>query len=107
METLLTFHFDTSLASGLSVLSDHEARKLAISKPEPHFLETKFPKGTEFTVRIVVDEHGRLAGVENFHEVDAGLFVAAKNALQMWLFTPRIVNHRPERFTADITFHVR
>lgn len=107
MEALLTFHFDTTLEPGVSVLSDREARKLAISKPEPHFLQTKFPKGTEFTVRIVVDEHGRLADVENFHNIDTGLFVSAEAALRMWLFTPQIVNHKPERFTADITFHVK
>ena len=107
METLLTFHFDTSLEPGIRVLSNREARKLAISEPEPHFLQTRFPKGTEFTVRIVVDEHGRLAEVENFHNIDTGLFVAAKAALQMWLFTPRVVNHKPQRFTADITFEVK
>lgn len=107
MEALLTFHFDTTHQAGFTVLSNEQGRKLAISKAEPHFLQTKFPKGTPFTVRIIVDERGRLVTVENFYNIDAGLFGAAQAALNLWLFKPRTVNGKPERFTSDITFLVR
>ena len=104
IETLLTFHFETTTEPSVSALSDDEGRKLAVSKAEPHFLQTKFAKGTEFTVRIVVDERGRLVSVDNYYKIDPGLFGAAESALHLWLFKPRIVNHKAERFTADITF---
>jgi hypothetical protein len=107
MEALLTFHFDTTHQPGFTVLSNEEGRKLAISKTEPHFLKTNLPKRTEFTVRIAVDENGRLATVENFYKIAPALFEVAKVTLQLWRFKPRIVNHKPEGFTADITFQVR
>lgn len=106
METLLTFHFETTLEAGVAVLSNSEARKLAIVKSDPHFLHTKYPKGTEFTVRIVVDESGRVVDVGNFYKIDPGLFSAADSSLRMWLFRPRVVNRKPERFSADVIFHV-
>lgn len=106
METLLTFHFETSLEAGVVVLSNSEARKLAITKSDPHFLRTKYSKGTEFTVRIVVDDSGRVVDVENFYRIDPGLFAAADSSVRMWLFRPRVVYRKPERFSADIMFRV-
>jgi TonB-like protein len=106
METLLTFHFETSLEAGVAVLSNSEGRKLAIIKSDPHFVHTKYSKGTEFTVRIVVDESGRVVNVENFYKIEPGLFAAADSSVRMWLFRPRVVNRKPERFSADIMFHV-
>ncbi len=107
MEMLLTFPFQTTIVDPVPLFSDAEARKMTISKSDPKFLQTKFPKGTEFVIRATVDEQGHVVGVENSNHVDTGLFGGAESALRMWLFKPYKLNGKPQRFSADIKFYVR
>jgi hypothetical protein len=107
MEVLLTFPFQTAVVDPIPLFSDAEARKMATSKADPKFLQTRFPKGTDFTVRALVDERGHVARVDNPNQLDPGLFNAAQSALALWLFKPYKVKGTPQRFNADITFYVR
>jgi hypothetical protein len=107
METLLTLHFQTTVSGSIPLLSDAEARKRAISKADPKFLQTTRPKGTEFTVRILVDEQGQVIDIDNPNHLDTGLFEAAKGALSLWIFRPYKADGKVQRFNADITFHIQ
>ena len=107
MEVLLTFPFQTAIVDPIPLFSDSEARKMATSKADPKFLQTSFPKGTDFTVRALVDERGHVVRVDNPKQLDPGLFNAAQSALSMWLFKPYKVNGTAQRFNADVTFYVR
>jgi hypothetical protein len=107
METLLTFRFQTTIANSFPRLSNAQARKLAISKPEASFPHGDFPKGMEYAVRITVDEKGIVTQVDNVNNVAPALFQGAKLALAMWFFRPYKIDGKPHTFTADILFHVR
>ncbi|MBZ5531621.1 MAG: hypothetical protein LAO20_09330 [Acidobacteriia bacterium] len=106
-EFTMTLPFQTTIVNPIPLLSNAEARKIAIGQSDPRFLTTTFPKGTEFKVRITVNEHGRVERIENEYKIDLGLFYGAEAALRLWLFTPYKVNGRPQRFNADIVFHVQ
>jgi hypothetical protein len=107
MESVLTFAFQTSIGAPISVLSDAEARKLAIETAEPDFVLTKKPPaGTEFTVRVAVDEEGKVIGLKNINNLDMGLLGPANAALHKWRFRPYIHDGKPDRFDTDIIFKV-
>jgi TonB family protein len=106
METLLTFHFQTRVENPLPLLSDPEARKLATFKTDPRFKMTGMAKGTEFTIRITLDQQGKLVNTENYHHVSPGLFSLAESTVRAWRFKPCKVEGKPEMCNADITFHL-
>jgi hypothetical protein len=107
MEALLTLPFLTTVVDPIPLFADAEARKMAITKADPKFLQTSVPKGTDLTVRALVDEHGHVVRVDNPNQLSPGLFNAAESALSMWLFKPYKVKGVVQRFNADITFYVR
>src|ERR1051326_758324 len=107
METVLTFAFQTTIGNPIPVLSDAEGRKLAIETAEPDFVPAKKPPaGTQFTVRVAVDEEGRVIGLKNINNLDMELLGPANVALHKWRFRPYIHNGKPDRFDTDITFKV-
>ncbi|HEX7287897.1 MAG TPA: energy transducer TonB [Candidatus Angelobacter sp.] len=106
METLLSFHFQTSLENPLPLLSNSEGRKLAIFKTDPRFKMTGMAKGTEFTIRITLDQQGKLVNIENYHQISPGLFSLAESTVRSWKFKPHKVAGKPEMCNADITFHL-
>jgi len=107
MESVLTFTFQTRIGDPIPVLSDTEARKLAIETAEPYFVLTKKPPaGTEFTVRVAVDEEGKVIGLKNINNLDMALLGPANVALHKWRFHPYIHDGKPDRFDTDITFKV-
>ena len=107
MESILTFAFQTRIGDPIPVLSDAEARKLAIETTEPYFILTKKPPaGTEFTVRVAVDEEGKVIGLKNINNLGMELLGPAKAALHKWRFRPYIHDGKPDRFDTDITFKV-
>jgi hypothetical protein len=108
METILTFAFQTKIGNPIPVLSDEVARKLALATAEPEFKLIKKPAaGTKFTVRVAVDETGKVIGLNNPYNIDTGLFLAANGALSKWRFRPYPNDGKPDRFDADITFQVQ
>jgi hypothetical protein len=106
--TVLAFAFQAKHGNSAPVLSDAEARKLATKTAEPEFILTKKPPaGTQFTVRVSVDEEGKVIGLKNINNLDMGLVGAANGALHKWAFRPYLYNGKPEGFDADITFRVQ
>lgn len=107
MEAVLTFAFVTRIENPVPVLNDAEARKLATRVVEAVVPPGKARKGTKFALRISVDEAGKLQSVQNQNKVAPALYTAGAAALKQWRFRPYMNSGKPDRFYADITFHVR
>jgi hypothetical protein len=103
MESVLTFPFDAKQGPPIPVLSDAEARKLAIHIVEPRFGKQQAAT-SHFVLRAVVDEQGKLLEVRNPNQVKTGLFQAGETALRQWQFRPYVHDGRPDRFYADVSF---
>jgi len=106
MEALLTFAFTTRIENPIPVLNDAEARKLATRLVEPVVPPGKARKGTRFTLRISVDEAGKLQAVLNPNTVAPALYSAGAAALKKWRFHPYLNKGKADRFYADVTFRV-
>jgi hypothetical protein len=103
MESVLTFAFDAMQGAPIPLLSNIEARKLA-----SHVVEPRLKKGSAaFTLRIRVDEHGKLARVVNPKNVPPELFSTGEKSLQQWTFHPYVHDGKPDIFDADIEFKPR
>ena len=106
MEVLLTFAFTTRIENPVPVLTDAEARKLATRVVEPVIAPGKARKGTRFTLRVSVDEAGKLQSVLNPNSVAPALYSAGAAALKKWRFHPYLNKGKPDRFYADVAFRV-
>src|ERR1051326_1183233 len=104
MEAVLTFAFATRIENPIPVLSDAEARKLATRVVEAVVPVGKARKGTKFSLRISVDEAGKVLAVLNQDKVAPALYTAGVAALKQWRFRPYMNHGKPDRFYADITF---
>jgi hypothetical protein len=102
MESILTFAFNSAKGAPISLLSNAEARKLATHTVEPHVPRGKTKPGTTFTLRIRVDEHGKLVRVLNLKGAPPELYEAGEKALQQWRFRPYLRDGKPDLFDADI-----
>jgi Gram-negative bacterial TonB protein C-terminal len=107
MEAVLTFAFRTRIENPVSVLQDAEARKLAIHPVEAVVAPGKARRGTRFTLRVSVDETGKVQSIQNPNNVPAALYSAGSAALKQWRFRPYIHQGKPDRFYADVSFQVR
>ena len=106
MEALLTFAFTTRIENPIPVLNDAEVRKLATRVVEPVAPPGKARKGTKFTLRISVDEAGKLQAVLNPNGVAPALYTAGTAALKKWRFHSYLNKGKADRFYADVTFRV-
>lgn len=106
MEALLTFAFTTRIENPIPVLNDAEVRKLATRVVEPVLPPGKARKGARFTLRISVDEAGKLQAVLNPNSVAPALYSAGAAALKKWRFHPYLNKGKADRFYADVTFRV-
>jgi outer membrane biosynthesis protein TonB len=107
MEAVLTFAFTTRIENPVPVLSDAEARKLATHVVEAVVPAGKARKGSKFSLRVSVDEAGKVQAVQNQTNVAPALYTAGTAALKQWRFRPYENRGVPDRFYADITFQVR
>ncbi len=107
MEAVLTFAFTTRIENPVPVLSDAEARKLATHMVEALVPAGKARKGSKFSLRVSVDEAGKVQGVQNQTNVAPALYTAGTAALKQWHFRPYKNQGVPDRFYADIAFQVR
>lgn len=107
MESVLTFAFQTKLGTPIPLLSNAEARKLATHVVEPRVPRGKAPGTKTFTLRIRVDEQGKLVRVLNLKNAPPALYTAGEKALQQWHFRPYLRDGKPDLFDADIVFEVR
>jgi hypothetical protein len=107
MEAVLTFAFATRIENPISILTDVEARKLAAHIVEAVVPAGKARKGSKFSLRVSVDETGKVQTVQNQNKVSPALYTAGITALKQWRFHPYLNKGTPDRFYADITFQVR
>ncbi|HEV7552154.1 MAG TPA: energy transducer TonB [Candidatus Angelobacter sp.] len=107
MEAVLTFAFNTRIENPVAVLSDTEARKLATHVAEAVVPPGKARKGSKFSLRVSVDEAGKVQAVQNQSNAAPALYAAGTAALKQWRFRRYINKGSPDRFYADITFQVR
>ncbi len=103
MEAVLTFAFNTSIENPIPVLTNAEARKLAVRMVPPVITPGKATKKS-FTLRISVDESGQVRAVQNPNSVAPALYQAGSAALKKWRFRLYLNHGKPDRFYADITF---
>ena len=103
MEAVLTFAFSTSIENPIPVLTNGEARKLAIRIVQPVIAPGK-AKQKSFTLHVSVDESGQVRDVQNPNAVPAALYQAGSAALKKWHFRPYLNHGKPDRFYAEITF---
>jgi TonB family protein len=107
MEAVLTFAFATRIENPIPVLSDAEARKLAMHVVEAVVPAGKARKGSKFSLRVSVDQAGKVQAVLNQTNVAPALYTAGAAVLKQWRFRPYLNKGAPDRFYADITFQVR
>ncbi|HKV94119.1 MAG TPA: hypothetical protein VJW20_16335 [Candidatus Angelobacter sp.] len=107
MEAVLTFAFSTKIEDPIAVLTNAQARKLAIRTQEPVIAPGKAKAGTKFTLRASVDEAGKVQSVLNLNNTAPALYSAGAAALKKWGFRPYLNQGKPDRFYADIIFLVR
>jgi hypothetical protein len=105
VETVLTLAFSTKVGDPIPILTDEEARKLAINIVEPVF-PPGAATGAEVKVQIGVNLEGTINGAGNPYNVPTPLFMAAYSALTKWHFRPYLRDGKPDLFGADIVFHV-
>lgn len=107
MQSVLTFVFEATRGEPIPLLDDAQARKLATRVVEAQVPPGKSSARKTFTLRVSVDEQGKVLGVENPKNIPPSLFNAGDRALRQWRFRPYIHNGKPDRFDADITFKMR
>lgn len=106
VETVLTLAFSTKVGDPIPILTNDEARKLAVKIVEPEFPPGIAPKGTEVKIQVGVSLDGAINGAGNPYNVPMPLFLAAYNAVRQWHFGPYLRNGKPDLFGADIVFRV-
>jgi len=107
----LGFYFETAVADPIPVLTDQEARALAINIAEPILPANTLPKGTRYRLHISVNEEGKVAGLST-GDVDVpgtvkapgAAMLAASDVTRQWRFTPLIRDGKPRYFFADLIF---
>jgi len=106
VEGVLTFAFSVGIENPIVILTDEEGRKLATNQVEPAFPAKSGAEGSSITIRIRVDEHGKLTATENPAHLAAQFFIPADKAVSQWQFKPYMKNGKPDIFKADITFKI-
>jgi hypothetical protein len=110
----LGFRFESVIANPIPVLSDAEARQLAIKTVEPELAPGIVPGGTRYRVRIAVNEHGVVTGIAGGDTEVPGTIKASEPyifpimiAVREWHFRPLIKDGAPQSFFAELVFAIR
>lgn len=110
----LGFRFQTAVANPIPVLSDEEARQLAIKTVDPKFAPGVAPLGTRYRVRVAVNEQGVVTGGAEGDTEVPGTVKPMGNALFPimmavldWRFRPLVKDGAPQYFFAELVFTVR
>lgn len=109
----LGFSFQTTTADPITVLSDQEARQLAVRTVEPKF-PPGTPAGTRYRVRIAVNEKGMVTGGATGDTEVPGTIKPPGTALfpimmavENWRFRPLTKDGKPQYFFAELVFVVK
>ena len=108
------FRFQTATANPIPVLSDAEARQLAIKTTDPKFASGTSPAGTRYRVRVAVNEQGKVTGGASGDTEIPGTIKPPGPALfpimmavRNWQFRPLMKDGVPQYFFAELVFTVR
>jgi hypothetical protein len=102
-ESLLSFALNTRAWGPPNPLSDAEVRKLATNVVEPVIPKGAFPAGAECTLRVAIDDEGKL--IETIANGAApGLCSLCEHAMYQWHFSPVLINGKPLPYRAEIKF---
>jgi TonB family protein len=104
IESLLTFAFDTKIVDPVTILSDAEARKVAVKIVEPRIPPSSIPRGAALVVRASVGEDGKVSGGQNPNNLPTAQFMSIWGAVREWSFKPRTRDGKPEPFKVDLAF---
>ncbi len=104
VESILTFAFDTKIVDPFAILSDVEARKIAIKTVDPQIPSSSIPHGTPLVVRASVGEDGKVIGGQNPNNLPTAQFMSIWGAVREWSFQPQIRDGKPEPFKVDLAF---
>lgn len=106
----LGFSFETVIGDPLPVLSNEEARQLAIYVVEPKLPSHLLPPGTRYRVKVSVNEQGKVTGgaegdteIPGTIKAPGGMF-QIMTALFEWRFNPLIRNGKAQYFQAELVF---
>lgn len=105
VESVITLAFNTKIGDPIAILSDEDARKLAIQAVEPAF-PAGAVSGTVVKIQIGVALDGTVTGASNSYNAPTPLFLAAYAAVRHWQFHPYMKDGTPDPFGADIIFRV-
>ena len=110
----LGFRFQTTIASPIPVLSDTEARQLAIKTTDPKFAPGTASAGTRYRVRIAVNEQGKVTGgaagdteIPGTIKPPGPALFPIMMAVRNWQFRPLMKDGAPQYFFAELVFTVR
>lgn len=110
----LGFRFQTSIANPIPVLSDAEARQLAIKTTDPTFEPGIAPAGTRYRVRVAVNEQGKVTGgaagdtdVPGTIKPPGSALFPIMMAVRNWQFQPLMKDGVAQYFYAELVFTVR
>jgi hypothetical protein len=114
LEGGLGFNFETAIGNPLPVLSDDEARALAIRVVEPEFPASVLKPGVRYRVRIAVNEQGKFTGgaagdteIPGTQPMPGGGVFPVMMALEQWQFKPLIRDGKPQYFHAELVFQAK
>jgi hypothetical protein len=110
-EGVLTLPFNTTIANPLPVLTNEEARKLAIRVVEPTLPPNTLPPGTRYRLRISVNEQGIFTGggegdadIPGTVQLKGPGVLPVLLTLREWRFKPLVRDGKPQYFRADLIF---
>jgi hypothetical protein len=110
----LGFRFQTAMANPIPVLSDAEARQLAIKTTDPKFAPGTALPGTRYRVRVAVNEQGKVTGgaaedteVPDTIKPPGPALFPIMMAVRNWQFQPLMKEGVPQYFFAELVFTVR
>ncbi len=107
----LGFSFETVIGKPLPVLSDADARALAVKVVDPDFPAGTTKRGSRYRIRIAVNQQGKVAGggagdteIGGTEKMPGPCVFWAMTALFKWEFKPYILDGKPQYFYAEIVF---
>jgi len=101
MEMPLVLHFTSRMGDPLPILTV-EQMKNQMTDCSVGFLPTGTPKGTSVTIRVSVDEEGKVAGMGPIGQGSGRLWIPAMEQLRGCEFAPYVVNGKATYYKGDV-----
>lgn len=110
----LGFSFETTIGNPVPVLTDAEARELAIRIVDPEFPLGALKRGVEYRIRVAVNENGKFTGgaagdteIPGTEKMPGAGVFPVMQALSQWQFKPLMHDGKPSYFFAELVFELK